>query len=80
MKEQFEAVLTGSDNPVDGIVTPIDYAQYGGAYDFKSIDGTLHLIIGKDDEGRWIRIGGTEPYFSGWVGELAEQVSKKKQA
>lgn len=76
MKEQFEAILTGSDNPVEGIVTPIDYAQYGRAYDFQSIDGSLHLIIGKDREGDWVRIDGTEPYFSSWVDELVEQVSK----
>ena len=77
MEEQFEAFLTGSDNPVDGIVTPIDYAQYGRAYEFKSIDGTLHLIIGKDKYGKWTRIDGSEPYFSGWIDELAEQIGKQ---
>jgi len=76
MKEQLEAFLTGSDNPIEGIVTPIDYAQYGKAYDFQSIDGTLHLIIGKDKQGDWVRIDGTEPYFSSWVDELVEQIGK----
>ena len=80
MEEQFEAYLTGSDNPVDGIVTPIDYALYSRAYEFMSIDGTLHLIIGKDKNGKWVRIEGTEPYFSGWVDELAEQINKAKSA
>ncbi|MBS1532229.1 MAG: hypothetical protein JSU01_18140, partial [Bacteroidetes bacterium] len=47
MEEQFEATLTGSDSPIDGIVTPVIYAMYGSAYDFKSLDGTLHLVIGK---------------------------------
>ena len=79
MEEQFEAFLTGSDSPVDGIVTQVNYAQYGCAYDFKSIDGDLHLVIGKDKEGNWMRIDGTEPYFSSWIDELAEQVEKKEQ-
>ncbi|MFB9844736.1 hypothetical protein [Mucilaginibacter ginsenosidivorans] len=79
MEEQFEAFLTGSDNLVDGIVTPIHYAQYGRAYEFKSIDGTLHLVISRDKRGKWVRVDGTEPYFSGWVDELAEQVAKAKQ-
>ena len=56
MEEQFEATLTGSDSLVDGIVTPVMYAMYGSAYDFKSLDGTLHLVIGKDKKGRWERI------------------------
>ncbi|MGN6640281.1 MAG: hypothetical protein ACTHJ8_15335 [Mucilaginibacter sp.] len=79
MNEEFEAVLTGSDSPIDGIVRIITYAQYGKAYEFQSIDGTLHLIIGKNQKGRWERLDGTEPYLSGWVDELAEQVSKTKQ-
>ncbi|MBS1528607.1 MAG: hypothetical protein JST19_23375 [Bacteroidetes bacterium] len=74
MEKQFEAKLTGSDSLIDGIVTPIHYANYGLAYDFRSIDGTLHLLIGKDKHGHWVRIDGTEPYFSGWVDELAEQI------
>lgn len=80
MEEQFEATLTGSDSLIDGVVTPIDYAMYGRAYDFKSLDGTLRLIIGKDKKGRWERIDGTEPYFSGWVDELAEQVLRMQHS
>jgi hypothetical protein len=78
MDEQFEAFLTGSDNPVEGIVTPIDYAGYGRAYEFKSIDGSLHLIIAKDKHGTWERVDGTEPYFSGWTDELLEQIKQKQ--
>ena len=73
MEEQFEAILTGSDSPIDGIITPVMYAMYGSAYDFKSLDGTLHLVIGKDKGGHWERIDGTEPYLSSWIDELAEQ-------
>jgi hypothetical protein len=80
MEEQFEATLTGSDSIIDGIVTPVMYAMYGCAYDFQSLDGTLHLVIGKDKRGRWERIDGTEPYFSGWVDELAEQVLKMQHS
>lgn len=77
MEKQFDVILTGSDGPVEGIVSGIDYKGYGHGYEFKSIDETLHLIIAKDDEGRWVRVDGTEPYFSGWVDELLEQVSKQ---
>jgi len=80
MEDQFEAFLTGSDNPVEGIVTIIGYAQYGTAYEFKSIDGTLHLVIGKNKHGDWVRIDGTEPYFGSWIDELAEQVEKHEHA
>jgi hypothetical protein len=31
-----------------------------------------------DDKGKWNRIDGTEPYFSGWVDELAEQIAISK--
>jgi hypothetical protein len=78
MKEQFDAILTGSDSPIDGITTRIDLNGYAQAYEFKSIDGTLHLVIAMDDKGKWNRIDGTEPYFSGWVDELAEQIAISK--
>jgi hypothetical protein len=80
MEGQFEATLTGSDSAIDGVVTPINYAMYGRAYDFKSLDGTLHLVIGKDKKGQWERIDGTEPYFSGWVDELAEQILRMQHS
>jgi hypothetical protein len=74
MEQQFEAVLTSPDTPVDGIVTKVHYNGFTDAYDFKSIDGTVHLVIIKDDDGNWLRIAGTEPYLSGWVDELADQI------
>jgi hypothetical protein len=78
MKEQFEATLTGTDGPVDGVVNPVNFKNYSQAYEFKSWDGTLHLVIATDNKGRWQRIDGTEPYLSGWVDELAEQVAVTK--
>ena len=76
MEQQFDAILSGSDSPIEGLVsqTTFDGSQ---AWDFKSIDETLHLVIAKDKKGNWIRVDGTEPYLSGWVGELAEQITKQ---
>jgi hypothetical protein len=74
MKQQFEAILTGSDTPVDGIVNKINFDGFDNAYEFESIDNSLHLIIAKDDDGKWIRLAGTEPYLSGWVDELVQQI------
>lgn len=78
MKEQFETSLTGTDGPVDGIVHSLSLKNYSQAYEFKSLDGTLHLVIAMDNKGKWQRIDGTEPYLSGWVDELAEQVTVTK--
>ena len=74
MKQQFEAVLTGSDSPVDGVVSKIDFDGYTNAYEFESIDNNLHLIIAKDDDGKWFRLAGTEPYLPVWVDELVKQI------
>ncbi|AYL95453.1 hypothetical protein [Mucilaginibacter celer] len=73
MEQQFEAALTGTDSTIDGIVKPVSTTDYKEAYEFKSIDETLHLVIAKDSDGEWIRIDGTEPYLSSWIDELAEQ-------
>lgn len=78
MKEQFEATLTGTDGPVDGIVNPLNLKNYSQAYEFKSLDDTLHLVIATDNKGKWHRIVGTEPYLSGWIDELAERVTVAK--
>ena len=75
MKKQFEAILTGPDTSIDGIVNKVEYDGFTDAYDFKSIDGTLHMVIGKDEDGNWVRVGGSEPYLSGWVDELVQQIS-----
>jgi len=70
MEQQFEAVLTGTDTPVTGIVTPTG----NGVYEFKAIDESMELTIARDSRGNWERIAGSEPYLSGWVDELAEQI------
>ncbi len=80
MKEQFEAMLTGSDGPIDGIVTPVDVHGYIQGYEFQSIDGSLHLLIGFSTKGKWERISGTEPYLSGWTDELVEQADIAKHS
>jgi len=70
MEQQFEAVLTGTDTPVTGIVT-----QTGnGIYEFKAIDESMELTIARDSQGNWERIAGSEPYLSSWIDELAEQI------
>ncbi|MCD8739619.1 hypothetical protein LT679_03305 [Mucilaginibacter roseus] len=79
MNEQFEAVLTGSDGPIDGIVTELTTGS-GLAYKFQSIDESLELTIIRNEEGNWERVSGTEPYFSGWVDELTEQIQNNKTA
>ena len=75
MEQQFDAILTGSDSQIEGTVSLINYNDYSPAYEFQSIDGTLHLIIAKDTDGQWIRVAGSEPYFAGWVDELVEQIN-----
>lgn len=75
MEQQFDAILTGSDSPVEGVVSIISQSGYSQAYEFNAIDGTLHLVIARDSDGNWIRIAGSEPYFAGWVDELVEQIN-----
>jgi hypothetical protein len=77
--ESFETTLTGSDGLVDGLVTPVTHASFNEIYQFTSLDDSLHLTIAKDYSGKWIRVTGSEPYFSGWVDELAEQITSLKQ-
>lgn len=79
MEPEFKATLTGSDGPVEGIVKHTTHGGYKNAYQFISIDDTLHLIITKDEKGHWQKIGGTEPYLFGWVDELAGQINKFQQ-
>jgi hypothetical protein len=75
MEQQFDAILTGSDSQVEGVVNVINYSGYAQAYEFNSIDDTLHLVIAQEANGNWIRLAGTEPYFAGWVDELVEQIN-----
>ena len=76
MKQQFEAILTGTDTLVDGIATKLDYAGYNQVWEFTSIDNNVHLVIAKDNDGSWIRLAGTEPYLSSWADELAQQTTQ----
>lgn len=74
MKKQFETTLTGPDSLIDGIADQLN--DDGDAWEFKSIDGSLHLVIAKDEEGHWERIGGTDRYLTSWINELAEKAEK----
>jgi len=69
--ETFETTLTGSDGNITGLVTQLSKE----AYQFTSIDGALYLTIAKNEHGKWVRLSGSEPYFSGWVDELTEKIS-----
>jgi hypothetical protein len=75
MEQQFDAILTGSDSQIEGVVSAISQSGYTEAYEFNAIDGTLQLTIAKQADGNWIRVGGSEPYFAGWVDELVEQIN-----
>ncbi|WP_448699127.1 hypothetical protein ACFGVR_19435 [Mucilaginibacter sp. AW1-3] len=74
--EAFETTLTGSDGNIAGVVTQLSKE----AYQFISIDGALHLTVTKNEDGKWIRLAGSEPYFSGWVDELIEKVAAQPKA
>jgi hypothetical protein len=74
MEQQIGATLTGTDSTIEGTLQSITYGNFTNAYEFKSIDGTLHLVITKEANGEWIRLTGTEPYLSSWIDELAEQI------
>lgn len=76
MEPQFNATLTGTDGPVNGIIKHITHGGFKKAYQFDSIDDTLHLTIAPDDRGHWQKIAGTEPYLFGWIDEMAEQITQ----
>lgn len=71
-QQQFDAVLTGSDSDVNGIVTKHD----NGTYEFNSLDGSLQLVIARNGDGHWERVAGTDPYFTGWIDQLVEQIKE----
>ena len=77
--ETFETTLTGSDGTVDGIVTSVNNPSFKNVYEFTSLDDSLHLTIAKDADGKWVRVAGSEPYFSGWVDELADHIAGQKK-
>ena len=72
MNRQFETKLSSPQGLIDGVVTRKN--EDGTAWEFKSIDGDMHLVIARDEEGEWQRVGGTEPYLSSWIDELAAKV------
>ncbi|NNU34608.1 hypothetical protein HK413_11905 [Mucilaginibacter sp. S1162] len=63
MEQQFNATLTGTDGPVNGIIQHVTHSGYKNAYQFDAIDDTLHLVIAPDQNGNWHKIAGTEPYL-----------------
>ncbi len=75
MQAVIDATLTGSDSVIEGLARQVTVPGYTNVYEFVSTDETLRLVIGRDANGGWERLDGTDPYFSGWVDELAEQVS-----
>ncbi len=74
MSEQFETILSSPEGRIVGIASPGN--DDGSAWRFESIDGNIQLIIAKNDDGEWERVGGSEPYFSSWTEELAEKIRK----
>ncbi|WDF53968.1 hypothetical protein [Mucilaginibacter sp. KACC 22063] len=77
MNEQaYDVILTGSDGPVEGIARPIVIDGYTQAYEFISVDETITLVVALSN-GQWVRIAGSDPYFTGWADELAEQITKQ---
>ncbi|MGI4728691.1 MAG: hypothetical protein ACRYGB_08980 [Janthinobacterium lividum] len=75
--EIFETNLAGTDGLIDGLVSTASHPDFGRQYTFSSIDGSLVMDIFKDETGHWKRIGGTDPYLSGWVEELGDQIDQR---
>ncbi len=74
--EVFETNLTGTDGQIEGLVSTTQ-ADEGKQFTFSSFDDSLTLVITKDETGHWKRISSTEPYLSGWVDELGEQIDQR---
>jgi len=74
--EVFETILSGTDGPIDGLVSTAIQDNADKVYTFSSFDGTLDLVIAKDENGNWERVSSTDPYLSGWVDELGGQIDK----
>ena len=72
MRTNFETKLNSPEGSIDGIVKQVN--DDGSAWEFKSIDGTVYLVIIRDADGNWMRADGTEPYLSSWTEELANKV------
>lgn len=75
--EIFETNLAGTDGLIDGMVSTTTHPESGQHYTFSSIDGSLEMEIYKDEHGHWKRISGTDPYLSGWIDELGDQIDQR---
>ncbi len=75
--EIFETNLAGTDGLIDGLVNTTTHPDAVPRYTFSSIDGSLVIEIFKDENGQWKRISGTDPYLSGWVDELGDQIDQR---
>lgn len=74
--ETFETNLAGTDGLIDGLVSSSTHFATGRHYTFSSIDGSLEIEIFKDEHGHWKRVSSTEPYLSGWIDELGDQIDQ----
>jgi hypothetical protein len=76
--EVFVTVLAGTDGLIEGAVNPATVpGGVGEEYTFSSFDGSLTLVIAKDNHGHWKRISSTEPYLTGWIDELGDQIDQR---
>ncbi|RYE37181.1 MAG: hypothetical protein EOP42_00645 [Sphingobacteriaceae bacterium] len=75
--EIFETNLAGTDGLIDGLVSTTTNRDSVPHYTFSSIDGSLVIEIYKDEHGHWKRVSGTDPYLSGWVDELGDQIDQR---
>ncbi len=74
--EVFVTVLAGTDGLIEGTVSAAAVSGINEEYTFSSFDGSLNLVIAKDENGHWKRTSSTEPYLSGWIDELGEQIDQ----
>ncbi|RYE31003.1 MAG: hypothetical protein EOP42_11280 [Sphingobacteriaceae bacterium] len=74
--ETFETNLAGTDGLINGLVSNITHQDLGRLFTFSSIDGSMVMEIYKDETGHWKRAGGTDPYLSGWIDELGDQIDQ----
>lgn len=74
--EIFETNLAGTDGLIDGLVSTNLHPESGLHYTFSSIDGSLVMEIYKEN-GHWKRFSGTDPYLSGWIDELGDQIDQR---
>ena len=73
MRTSFETKLESAEGVVDGMVQQVN--DDGTVWEFKSIDGNVHIVVGRDDLNNWLRIDGTKPYLSSWTEELVNKIT-----